>query len=80
MKKYRSFDGKPLSSISNYLKNNESVIKVKEKYLTQGKSLSFTLFLKDSLLKVIESLPSDIASPFFHIPNNLIHIYSGKLT
>ena len=54
-----------------------------EKYFTQEKSFSFTFFSKDNLLKVIESLISDKASPFFRLPTkvlkNLIHIYPDKL-
>ena len=81
MKKHSNFDGQLLSSITTYFKNNESVIKVKEKYDTQENLLLFTLFSKEDL-KAIISLPSNKASPFDDIPikmlNNSIHIYSEK--
>ena len=34
LKKHPNFDGQSLFSITDYLKNNESVIKIKEKYNT----------------------------------------------
>ena len=41
LKEHLNFDGQSLSSITDYFKNNESVIKVKEKYDTQENSFSF---------------------------------------
>ena len=41
LKKHPNFDGQSLSSITDYLKNNEIVIKIKEKYNTQENSFSF---------------------------------------
>ena len=35
LKKHLNFDGQSLSSITDYFKNNECVIKIKEKYDTQ---------------------------------------------
>ena len=46
-------DGQSLSSITDYFKNNESVIKIKEEYDNQENSFSFTLFTKEDILKVI---------------------------
>ena len=54
LKKHPNFDGQPLFSITDYFKNNESVIKIKEKYNTQENSFSFTLFSKQDILKVIQ--------------------------
>ena len=70
--------------ITDFFKNNESVIKIKEKYNTQENSFSFTLFSKEDILKAIKSLSSNKASPIGDISTkilkNLIHIYSEKLT
>ena len=38
LKKHQNFDGQSLFSITDYFKNNESVIKIKEKYDTQEPS------------------------------------------
>ena len=38
LKKHQNFDSQPLFSITDYFKNNESVIKIKEKYNTQENS------------------------------------------
>ena len=51
LKKHLNFDGQSLPTITEYFKNNQSVIKIKEKYVTQENSFSFTLFLKVELLK-----------------------------
>ena len=78
MKKYPNFDGQSLFNIT------ESVIKIKEKYITQENSFSFTLFSKEDIVKAIKSLSSNKASPIEDIPikilKNSIHIYSEKLT
>ena len=84
MKKHPNFDGQSLFSITDYFKNNESVIKIKENYNTQENSFSFTLFAKEDILKAIKSLSSNKASLIEDIPikilKNSIHIYSEKLT
>ena len=84
LKKHPNFDGQSLFSITDYFKNNESVIKNKEKYNTQENSFSFTLFSKEGILKEIKSLSSNKASPIEDIPikilKNSIHIFSEKLT
>ena len=84
LKKHPKFDGYSLSSITEYFKNNDSVIKLKEKYNTQENSFSFTLFSKKYILKAIKSLSSNKASPFDDILikalKHSIHIYSEKLT
>ena len=84
LKKHPNFGGQSLFSITDYFKNNESVIKIKEKYNTQENSVSFTLFLKEDILKAIKSLSSNQASPIEGIPIKIlkssIHIYSEKLT
>ena len=51
LKKHPNFDGQSLSSITDYLKNNEIVIKIKEKYNTQENSFWFTLFSNKDFLK-----------------------------
>ena len=84
MKKHPNFDGQSLFSITDYFKNNESVIKIKEKYDTQKNSFSITLFSKEDILKAIKSLSSNKASPIENIPikilKNSIHIYLSKIT
>ena len=79
MKKHPNFDGQFLFSITDYFKNNESVIKIKEKYNTQENSFSLTLFSKEDILKAIKSLSSNKASLIEDIPiktlENSIHIY-----
>ena len=84
LKKHPNFDGQSLFSITDYFKNNESVIKIKEKYNTQENSFSFTLLSKEDIVKAIKSLSSNKASPIEDIPikilKNSIHIYSEKLT
>ena len=84
MKKHTNFDGQSLFGITDYFKNNESVIKIKEKYNTRENSFSFTLFSKEDILKAIKSLSSSKASQNEDIPisilRNSIHIYSEKLT
>ena len=62
LKKHPNFNGQSLFSITDYFKNNESVIKIKEKYNTQENSFSFTLFSKEDILKAIKSLSSNKAS------------------
>ena len=44
LKKHPNVDGRSLFSITDYFKNNEGVIKIKEKYSTRDNSSSFTLF------------------------------------
>ena len=61
LKKHPNFDGQSLFSITDYFKNNESVIKIKEKYDTQKNSFLFTLFSKEDILKAIKSLSSNKA-------------------
>ena len=84
LKKHPNFDSQSLFSITDYFKNNESEIKIKEKCNTQDNSFSFTLFSKEDILKPIKSLSSNKASPVEDIPirilKNSIHIYSEKLT
>ena len=84
LKKHPNFDGQSLFSITDYFKNNESVIKIKEKYNTQENSFSFTPFSKEDILKAIKSLSSNKASLIEDIPikilKNSIHIYSEILT
>ena len=62
LKKHPNFDGQSLFSITDYFKNNESVIKIKENYNTQENSFSFTLFSKEGIFKAIKSLSSNKAS------------------
>ena len=77
MKKHPNFDGQSLFSITDYFKNNENIIKIKEKYDTQENSFSFTLFPKEDILKAIKSLLSNKASPIgdilIKILKNSIH-------
>ena len=40
--KYPNFHGQSLSCITDYFKNKDNVIKIKEKYDTQENSFSFT--------------------------------------
>ena len=84
LKKQPNFDGEPQFSITDFFKNSESVIKIKEKYNTEENSFSFTLFSKEDILNAIKSLSSSKASPIKDIPikilKNSIHIYSEKLT
>ena len=84
LKKDPNFDGESLSSITDYFKSNESVIKIKENYDTQENSFSFSLFSRDNILKAIKSLSSNKASPIEDVPvkmlKNSTHIYSQKLT
>ena len=47
LKKHSDVDGQTLSSVTDYFKNNESVINIKEKYDTQENSFLFTLFSKE---------------------------------
>ena len=79
-----NFDGQSLFGITDYFKNNESVIKIKDKYNTRENSFSFTLFSKEDILKAIKSLSSSKASQNEDIPisilRNSIHICSEKLT
>ena len=83
LKKHPNFDGQSLFSITDYFENDESVIKIKEKYDTQANSFSLTLFSKEDILKAIKSLSSNKESPIENIPikilKNSIHIYSEKL-
>ena len=84
MIKHPNCYGQSLFSITEYFKNNESVIKIKEKYDTQENSFSFTLLSKEDIIKAIKSLSSNKASPIEDIPieilKNSTHIYSKKLS
>ena len=84
LKKHPKIDCQSLSRITEYFKNNDSVIKIKEKYNTQENPFSFTSFSKEDILKAIKFLSSNKASPFDDIPikalKHSIHIYSEKLT
>ena len=84
LKKHPNFDGQSLFSITDYFKNNESVIKIKENYNTQENSFSFTVLSKEDIIKVIKSRSSNKASPIEEIPIKIlkisIHTYSEKLT
>ena len=51
LKKHPNFDGQSLFSITDYFKNSESVIKIKEKYNTQENSFSLLYFQKRTLLR-----------------------------
>ena len=51
LKKHPNFDGQSLFSITDYFKNNESVIKIKEKYNTLENSFSLLYFQKRTLLR-----------------------------
>ena len=79
LKKHPNFDGQSLFNITDYFKNNESVLKIKEKYNIQESSFSLTLFSKEDILKAIKSLSSNKASLIEDIPiktlENSIHIY-----
>ena len=68
LKKHPNLHGQSLSSIADYFKSNESVIKIKEKYDTHKNSFSFTLFSKEDILKAVKSLSSYKASPNDEIP------------
>ena len=82
-KEHQKLDDQSLFSINHYFKTNESVIKIKEKYNTQENLFSFTLFLREDILKAIKPLSSNKASPVEDIPikilKNSIQIYSEKL-
>ena len=84
LKKHPNFDGQSLFSFTDYFKNSESVIKIKEKYNIRENSFSFTLFSKEDILKTINYLSSNKASPAEDISSkilkNPIYIYSEKLT
>ena len=84
MNKDPNFDGQSLSSITDYFKNNGSVIKIKEKYETQENSFSFALFSKEDIPKPTKFSSSNEASLIEDNPitilKNSIHIYSEKLT
>ena len=84
MKQDPNFDGQSLSSITDYFKNNGSVIKIKEEYETQENSFSFALFSKEDIPKPIKFSSSNEASLIEDNPitilKNSIHIYSEKLT
>ena len=66
LKKHPNFIGQFLSTITEYFKNNEIVIK--KKYDAQDNSFLFTLFSKGNILKAIKSLPSNETSAFSDIP------------
>ena len=51
LKKHPNLDGQSLFSITDYFKNNQSIIKIKKKYNTQENSFSYTLFSKETFLK-----------------------------
>ena len=72
MKKHPNFDGQSLFSITDYFKNNESVIKIKEKYNTPENSFSFTLFSKGDILKAIKFLSSNKASLIEDMPIKIL--------
>ena len=81
LKKHPNFDGKSLFSITDYFKNNESVIKIKEKYNTPENSFSFTLFSKEKILKAMKSVSSTKPSPIEDIPIRILKnsiIYTQK--
>ena len=59
LKKHQNIYDQSLSSITDYFKNNESAIKIKEKYDTQKNSFLFTLFSKEDIFKAIKSLSSN---------------------
>ena len=84
LKKHPNFEGLSLFCITDYFKNNESVIKIKENYNTQENSFSFTLLSKEDIIKAIKSRSSNKASPIEEIPITIlkisIHTYSEKLT
>ena len=85
LKEHPKFDGQSLFSITDYFKNNAIVTKIKEKYNTQGNSFSFTLFLKEDILKAIKPINnSNKACPIEDIPIKILknsnNIYSEKLT
>ena len=68
LKKHPHFHPQSPSSITDYLKNNESVIKIKEKYDTQENSFSFILLSKEGILKATKSLSSNKTSPIEDTP------------
>ena len=74
LKNHSNFDAQSLFSITDYLKNNESVIKIKEKYNTQDNSFSFPLFSKEDILKAIKSLSSNKESLIEDIPIKILKI------
>ena len=51
LNKHPNFDGQSLFSFTDYFKNSESVIKIKEKYNTQENSFSLLYFQKRTLLR-----------------------------
>ena len=71
LKKHPHFHLQSPSRITDYLKNNESVIKIKEKYDTQENSFSFILFSKNPLSSNTTSLIHHIS---IKILKNSIHI------
>ena len=60
------------SLFTDYFKNNESVIKIKEQYNTEKNSFSFTLHSKEEIVKVIKSLSSNKASVIEDIPIKIL--------
>ena len=60
--------------LSDYFKNNENIIKIKEKCDTQENSFSSTLFSKEDILKVIKSLSSNKAFSIEDIPHSSFSI------
>ena len=72
LKKYPNFDGQSLFSITDYFKNNESVIKIKDNYNTQENSFPFTLFSKEDILKAMKCLSSKKASLIEDIPIKIL--------
>ena len=79
LKQHPHFDAQSLFTIIDYLKNNVSVIKIKEKYNTQENSFSYTLFLKEDILKAIKSLSSNKASPIEDIPIKILKKFNSYL-
>ena len=84
LKKHPNFDIQSLSNIIDYLKNKESVMKIKEKYDAHENSFSFTLFSKQDILEEMRSLSNNEASAIEDISiknlKNLIRIFSENLT
>ena len=72
LKKHSNFDSQSISSITDYFKNNEGVIKIKEKYDSQENSFSFTLFSKEYIVKATKSLSNNKASPIEDIPIKIL--------
>ena len=72
LKKHPNFDGQSISIITDYFKENESVIKIKEKCDTQDNSFSFALFSEEYILKAIKSPSRNKASQIEDIPIKIL--------